>query len=111
MNRRSERREVPVWLHTRDEFFEWKIVPQHHADTAPAPRRDMSALPPKTDIHQQLLDHLVGADEERGRHSQTKLLGRFGIDYQFKLRCLHHRQVGGFLSLENAADIQAGLTV
>ena len=59
----------------------------------------------------RLLDHLVSADEDRGRHGQTQLLGRFGIDHQFKLRCLHHQQVSGLLTLENAADIQASLTV
>ena len=55
-----------------------------------------------------LFDHLVGAGEQRGRHGETERFGRLEIDHQFEFSWLLHRQVGGFLALEDAIDIDCG---
>src|SRR5581483_12288014 len=55
-----------------------------------------------------LLDHLVGAGEERGRHVQSKRFGGLQIDRQRELGRLHDRQVRRFLALEDTTAIDAG---
>ena len=52
-----------------------------------------------------LLDHVVGAGEQRRRDRETEGLCRLAIDYKLVLgRCLH-RKVGRLLALEDAIDI------
>src|SRR5262249_10191739 len=58
-----------------------------------------------------LLDHLVGASNERVRNGEAERLGGFEIGDQFKLRCLHDWQFGGIFTLENSASINAGQAV
>src|SRR5262249_42272170 len=58
-----------------------------------------------------LLDHLVGAGEQRPRHVEAKHPGGLGIDYQLELARLHDRQVGGLGTFENLAGVDAGLAV
>jgi hypothetical protein len=55
-----------------------------------------------------LFDHLVSAGDERGRHGETKDLGRLEIDNEFELRGLLDRQIGGLISLENFVDKDCG---
>ena len=88
----------------------------------------MSALPPKADIPQRdrhvrfvpkadicgaannaLFDHLVGAGEQRRRHGYAEYPGGLVVDYQFQFRRLYHRKVLRLRTLENTADIDAGL--
>src|SRR5437763_3306365 len=56
-------------------------------------------------------DQLVGAAGQEQRDGDAKRLGRLEVDVQFHLRGLLHRQISGFLALENARGIDAGQAV
>src|ERR1700730_300275 len=56
-----------------------------------------------------LLDNLVGAGEQRRRHREAERPGGLQIDDELELDRLLHRQVGWFLALEDAADVNASL--
>jgi hypothetical protein len=53
----------------------------------------------------RLLDHLVGTREQSRRYLDADRLGSFEVDYEFKARRLDNRQVGGFLTFEDAPSI------
>src|SRR5215472_14904116 len=57
------------------------------------------------------LDHLVGAGGQRGRHDEVKHPRGLGVDYQLELACLHDRQLRRLRPLEDAANINADLTI
>ena len=50
-----------------------------------------------------LLDHLVGAGEDRWRYRQPQQVRRFQADDQLECGRLLDRQVGGLCALENVA--------
>src|SRR6516165_2068662 len=87
--------------------------------------RSTSALPPKADIGTQsrnvrfvpkaavsnrskkaLFDHLVGAGEQRGRHSEAEGVGALEVDDQFELRGKLNRQVTRSGALEDFVDVR-----
>jgi hypothetical protein len=55
------------------------------------------------------LDHLIGAGEHGGRNVEAERVGGFEINDQFVLGRQLHPQVRGFLSTQNATDIDASL--
>jgi hypothetical protein len=54
-----------------------------------------------------LLDHFVGASEQRRWDGDVDGAGSLQVQHQFELGWLDDRQVAGFLPLENAPDIAA----
>src|SRR5437764_224832 len=54
-----------------------------------------------------LLDHLVGAGEQRGRDLDADDLGRLQVDNEFELGRPQHRQIGRPLALKKASGINA----
>jgi hypothetical protein len=50
-------------------------------------------------------DHLVSAILHRLRHGNAERLRGLEVEEQLDSACLLHRQVGGFLALENTADV------
>src|SRR5437660_5095161 len=56
-----------------------------------------------------LLDHLVGAGEQRGRHREAEVVGRLHVDRQLERGRLHNRQLGCLLAVEYLSRIDADL--
>src|SRR5262245_33698399 len=56
-----------------------------------------------------LFNDLVGTAEQRKRYRQSQRPGGFEIDDQFDPRRLDDREVGGLLTSENAARVDASL--
>ncbi len=52
-----------------------------------------------------LFDHLVGAREQGWRDSDAERLACLQINDQLECGWCLHREIGGFLALENAIDI------
>ena len=59
-----------------------------------------AAAPPMA-YEKELLDHLVGAGEQRRRHRDPERLGGLEIDHQLELRRLFDRQLARFGAFQN----------
>jgi hypothetical protein len=55
-------------------------------------------------------DHLVGANEYRGRHGKAERSGSLHVDHQLELGRLLYRQIGRLGALENLVHVVAGTT-
>jgi hypothetical protein len=58
--------------------------------------------------HSCSFDHLVGANQKRGRHSEAKCFGGLEIDDQLKLRGLLDRQISMVRTLQYLVDVCGG---
>src|SRR5262249_9586846 len=65
----------------------------------------------KTCASARLLDHFIGAQQDRGRYFETEGLGGLDVDYQLELRRQLDRQVGGFCTAEHLCDHPAQLPI
>jgi hypothetical protein len=61
--------------------------------------------------HGSLLDHLVGAGEQRRRHREAERAGRLEIDHELELGRLMHRKACRLLALEDAVDVAGSAPV
>ena len=52
-----------------------------------------------------LLDHLVGAAEERGRNRDAKCLGSLEVDHQLEFRRLLNGEITGLFAPQDAFNI------
>ena len=57
-----------------------------------------------------LFERLMGGDQKRLRHRESKRLGSLEIDDKLELGRLHNRQLRGFLAFEDTSNVGAGLT-
>ena len=57
------------------------------------------------------MDHLVGANQQRGREGYADRLRRFEVEDQLDFCDLLHRKVGRLVAFENSPGIDAGLLV
>jgi len=55
--------------------------------------------------------HLVGGGQQRFRDGEAERLGSLEVDDEIDFCDLLHREVGGFVALENAPSIDASLAV
>src|SRR5215216_2669266 len=58
-----------------------------------------------------LLDHLIGAGEQRWRHGNAERPGGLKIDRKLELGWLQNRQVRRLLALEDADNVKASLSI
>ena len=61
--------------------------------------------------HAVSLNYLIDRSEETGWHSNTERFGSLKIDDELEPGWLHHRHIGRFLALQDAAGVDADLTV
>ena len=65
----------------------------------------------KADTARTLLDNLIGALLKRQGHVKTERLRSLQVDHKLELRRLQYWQVCGFLTLEDATNVDTNLTI
>src|SRR5262245_34333708 len=78
----------------------------------PASLPEMTGIDPKLPWSDLLglVDHLVGAQQNRSRHRKAERLGGLEVDRHLKFDRLLNGQVGRLRATENAIDIKGGAT-
>src|SRR5260221_6775415 len=74
-----------------------------------ATRNTSSEFDPQRTWRGRLLDHLIGAGEDGGRHREAERLRGLEVDNEFELGRLHDRQVSRLGALEDPSGVNAGL--
>ena len=75
-------------------------------------RMTLSVISPRKCSHcERLFDHLVGRHLQSLWHGETEPLGGFEVDDQLEFGRQLNRQVGDFVTLEDAAGINARLPI
>jgi hypothetical protein len=54
-----------------------------------------------------LFDHLVGAQQQRGRHGEAERFGRLHVDHELEFGRLLYRQIGRLGAFEDLIDVAA----
>src|SRR6516225_2074828 len=73
--------------------------------------RRASSLVSSSAHRNDLFDHLVGEREKVRRDCEAERLRGLEIDDQLELRWLHDWKIGRLFALEDAAGVDAGLTI
>src|SRR5205807_7225804 len=81
-------------------------VSAHHEISIPRRIRYSATAAPN---RARLLDHLVGADEQRLRHGEAERRGVLQIDHELECGRLLDRQIGRLLALEDPSGVNAAL--
>src|SRR5215469_2989958 len=79
-----------------------------NAGSGPGTPSSSSTSPTERLAATRLFDDLIGAGEDRGRHSEAERLGGIEIDHQLEGCWLLDRQIGGLLALKYPSGVNAG---
>src|SRR5262245_48765270 len=90
--------------------FRTRPCPLYSQKRTCAVQLGMSAMGQKR-TSRSLFDHLVGAILHRLRDGNAERLRGLEVEEQLDFACLLHRQVGGFLALENTTNVPASEAV
>jgi len=104
----ARRRESPLWVKTGNALIEQMF-------SASPPKAEVAADIPEVAFvmqcsKQPLFNDFVCTGKERWWHDEAEHPSGLGVDDQFELARLHHRQVDRLRTLENATSVDSDLT-